>query len=63
MSTLSDRLTGRPELRVSAESRTQSVAVAAEPKRTRPLLWSRVMQETRGRALSLARRAFPWRYY
>ena len=64
MSALSDRLTGRREMSTAPKPERHLATAAAEPKRDRPpLLWSRVMQEARGRASLLARRAFPWRYY
>jgi hypothetical protein len=63
MSAPSDRLAARREASALPERERPGVIVATEPERERPLLWSRVMQEARGRALLLARRAFPWRYY
>jgi len=63
MSAPSDQLTVRREASALPEQERPRDAVAAEPQRERPLLWSRAMQEARGRALLLARRAFPWRYY
>jgi hypothetical protein len=63
MSALLDRLSVRREPATTSTSDERPATAAVEPKRDRPLLWSRVMQETRGRALLLARRAFPWRYY
>lgn len=63
MSALSDRLTGRRDASAVPEQQRQSSRGVDEPKRDQPLPWSRAMQEARGRALLLARRAFPWRYY
>jgi len=63
MSAPSDRLAARREASVLPEQERPGATVATEPEREWPLLWSRVMQEARDRALLLARRAFPWRYY
>jgi hypothetical protein len=63
MSALSDQLTEQREVNAVPEQESPRETAAAEPGRQQPLLWSRVMQEARGRALLLARRAFPWRYY
>ena len=63
MSALSDRLAVQREASALPEQERPRDAVAAEPPREQPLLWSRVMQEACGRAMLLARRAFPWRYY
>lgn len=63
MSALSDRLTGRREVSTAPKPQRDLATAAVEPMRDRLLLWSRVMQEARGHALLLARRAFPWRYY
>jgi len=63
MSARADRPVVRREASAVPARESPRDAVAAEPKRERPLLWSRAMQEARGRALLLARRTFPWRYY
>jgi hypothetical protein len=63
MNTTADRLTVIREANARLDPERHGVTATAEPRTDRPPLWSRVMREARGRALSLARRAFPWRYY
>jgi hypothetical protein len=64
MSALSDRLKDRRcDVDAVPEQQRQPDRSVTEAQSGPPLLWSRVMQEARSRALLLARRAFPWRYY
>ncbi|HKF72419.1 MAG TPA: hypothetical protein VKB68_11760 [Stellaceae bacterium] len=63
MTTLGERPTIQREASGGPEPRTRPDRAVADPERDRALLWSRVMQEARGRVRLLARRAFPWRYY
>ena len=63
MSKLSHRPTVSREAVSEPATRGRPERTTAEPTREKPLLWSRAMQEARGAAARLARRAFPWRYY
>jgi len=63
MTALGERPTVQREASGEPETRSRPEGAVADPQRHRALLWSRVMQEARGRARLLARRAFPWRYY
>lgn len=63
MNTPADRMTVAREASARPDPEGHGMTAMAELRTDRLPLWSRVMQEARGRALSLARRAFPWRYY